>query len=380
MNSNIKLSETAVRFFAVLICFLSLPIMGFAGEITTGSEMPDKQVSLIYPYQTSDMSLYEYKKDRVMLIAFVPSVSKLNDYADIMTSAFDAYFAEGLSFGHNVNKAYEELSVAVVSYESPEELANYSMQMDFNFPLICDKNQAVTNAFGIEEFKGDNGSAKVYIVGKDNKVVYAEEYYRGEGEKLKAVEKKLFEMLAIPAVEYTDERYSTLMTGDEARDFAFEYVNMGKDGYSTETGHSTGSLSEFKGKNILLGFYPAAFSYSCSGEIISYDDMITEYSAPENNSAGTESFKDLEVLMVSSGNTALLQRWMNAMNFGNVKLVSDSDAQIAAKYNSFYFEMGYNQRTIFLIDKDGKIAYIDWDYKVNDEDLAILKNEIRKLN
>jgi peroxiredoxin len=380
MNSNYKLSEKAVCFFAVLISFLTLSLQGFAGEIQIGSEIPDKQVNLTYAYETREASLYEFKNERVLLIAFIPSVSPRNEYASIMASAFDAYFAEGLSFGENINKAYDELSIAVVSYDGPDDLAEYGWNMNFNFPMISDKDKSLSEVFGVEEFKSDNASAKVFIVGKDNKIKYAEQYYRGEGEKLKTVKKELFTLLGVEVPELTENRYAPLMTGDDARDFAFKYVNMGKDGEVAVSNYSEGSLSELKGKNILLGFYPAPFSFSCSGEIISYDEMMVEAVEPENNSAGTESFKDLEVLMVSSENTGILKKWMTSMNFENIKFLSDDNAEIAAKYNSFFFDRGYNRRTIFLINKEGKVAYIDWDYQVNDEDLALLKDEIRKLN
>ena len=64
------------------------------------------------------------------------------------------------------------------------------------------------------------------------------------------------------------------------------------------------------------------------------------------------------------------------MDINNVKLVSDDNGEISMKYNS-YDMMGWNKRSVFLINKDGKVQYIDWDYNVNNEDdFGILKEQL----
>jgi alkyl hydroperoxide reductase subunit AhpC len=83
--------------------------------------------------------------------------------------------------------------------------------------------------------------------------------------------------------------------------------------------------------------------------------------------------------MVSNEGMDMLSNWFENMSFKNVKLISDLNIGISSKYNSFNYFNGYNNRTIFLIDKEGVLRYIDWDYKVIDKDLKQLQEEIMKL-
>jgi peroxiredoxin len=141
----------------------------------------------------------------------------------------------------------------------------------------------------------------------------------------------------------------------------------------------SGSLSDLIGKkNILLGFYPAPFSMGCGMELSTFDYMV----AGENSDVKMpeEFTKDLEILMVSNEGLEMLANWFENMNFKNVKLISDLNIDISSKYNSFNFFNGYNNRTIFLIDKQGVLRYIDWDYNVVDKDLKQLQEEIMKLD
>ena len=82
--------------------------------------------------------------------------------------------------------------------------------------------------------------------------------------------------------------------------------------------------------------------------------------------------------MVSVSNADILSKWKNDMNFQNIKLVNDVNGEISMMYNS-YSQYGYNKRTVFLVDKEGKVSYINWDYKVDEDDFALMKDRITAL-
>ena len=67
------------------------------------------------------------------------------------------------------------------------------------------------------------------------------------------------------------------------------------------------------------------------------------------------------------------------MNVKNVKLVSDHTGQISQLYLSFN-SLGYNNRTIFIIDKNGKISFIDWNYIVDEHDFKIVKDHLELIS
>jgi peroxiredoxin Q/BCP len=45
-------------------------------------------------------------------------------------------------------------------------------------------------------------------------------------------------------------------------------------------------------------------------------------------------------------------------------LMSDHDHRVARAYNSYNARTGYNRRTVYVIDRDGHIAYMDTVYSV----------------
>jgi len=54
------------------------------------------------------------------------------------------------------------------------------------------------------------------------------------------------------------------------------------------------------------------------------------------------------------------------------------NGEISMMYNS-YSQYGYNKRTIFLVDKEGKISYINWDYKVDEDYFATMTDKVTAL-
>lgn len=112
------------------------------------------------------------------------------------------------------------------------------------------------------------------------------------------------------------------------------------------------SLQDYKGKNVLILFFPLAFTSVCTAELCAVRDSIALYS---NANA--------EVLGVSVDSLFTLNAFKEAQGL-NFQLLSDfnkdASKSYGAIYDSFAFGMeGVSKRAAFIIDGDSKIAYAE---------------------
>jgi peroxiredoxin len=112
------------------------------------------------------------------------------------------------------------------------------------------------------------------------------------------------------------------------------------------------SLSDYKGKNVLLLFFPQAFTGTCTKELCSTRDNIAVY-----NQANAQVFG----ISVDSVFTLAKYKEDQQLNF---PLLSDFNKDISAAYGSLYdsfaFDMkGVSKRAAFVIDKQGIIQYAE---------------------
>lgn len=110
------------------------------------------------------------------------------------------------------------------------------------------------------------------------------------------------------------------------------------------------SLSDFKGeKNVLLLFYPLAFSGVCTVELCSTRDNLKIY----------ESF-NAEVLGISIDSFFVQKAFKESQNL-NFQLLSDFNKEASISYGvlyeDFYGMKGVAKRSAFIIDKKGIIRY-----------------------
>jgi peroxiredoxin len=372
----------AIRSFLTIFTVLAISYhfsFGFEG-LKEGDVMPNPTFTAINKYDLDAMpvekNLYDYKGDEILLIAFMPSVSNNSSYAKIMTSALDTYFAEGLSF--RTNSFYSEpqykIKVLVVTQDNEEELNSFVRKMDIDYEMVSDRNLNFSSFFGIKGYKSSDSPSYVYIIGKDNRIVYLDDYYKGEGEKLKLVQAQLYKLTGFEAKLSSSDNLTPLIEGDEARDFSFKYIDP------LTNNIMDAKLSDYTGKkNVLIAFYPAAYSISCAMEVSSFD----KYAAQENmlNSIRNSQLGDkeeIEFLMVSISNFGILNKWGDELALKNIKMVNDDDGSISTAYSSFN-AMGYDNRTIFIVNKEGKISYINWNYDV-EKDFDQVKERLLVLN
>ncbi len=139
-----------------------------------------------------------------------------------------------------------------------------------------------------------------------------------------------------------------LNVGDKAPDFSLPLAT--KDSITEAL-----KLSEVIGKNnIILAFYPADWSGGCTVEMCTIRDnfaVLGDLGATVFGISGDYAYSHRE--------------WAKHHNlqFG---LLADHDHQVAKTYSSYNADTGYNIRTIYLIDRNGNIAYIDPAYKARE--------------
>ena len=111
------------------------------------------------------------------------------------------------------------------------------------------------------------------------------------------------------------------------------------------------TLSDFRGKkNVMLVFYPFAFSGTCTKEFCQLRD--------EN--ADLEGLKDTEIIGISADPVHSLRAWKAQENYVN-RFVSDfwPHGAISRAYGAFDERIGAPVRNTFLIDKEGIVRYAE---------------------
>ena len=118
------------------------------------------------------------------------------------------------------------------------------------------------------------------------------------------------------------------------------------------TDKSEVSLESYKGKNVVLLFFPLAFTGVCTAELCSMRDDI-----------GTYEGLDAQVLAVSVDTIFTLDKFREAEGY-NFPLLSDFNKTVSRAYGAFYEEFvlgmkGVSKRSAFVIDKEGVVRYAE---------------------
>jgi peroxiredoxin len=132
-----------------------------------------------------------------------------------------------------------------------------------------------------------------------------------------------------------------IKTGDQAPDF--KLYNSDKEEVS---------LSDFRGSNVVLLFFPQAFSGICTKELCSMRDDIGSY---EDLNA--------QVLAVSVDSVFTLAKFKEDQHF-SFPLLSDFNKEVCQTYGAYYDEFvfgmkGVARRSAFVIDTEGVVRYAE---------------------
>ena len=121
--------------------------------------------------------------------------------------------------------------------------------------------------------------------------------------------------------------------GEKAPDFTLE-----------DGGKNKVSLSQLKGKSVLLAFFPFAFSPVCTNEMTCFEDDLSE-------------LKDLgvHVLGISIDSSWSQKAFARSLNL-TFPLLSDFSKEVCKKYGTLRLE-GFSNRAYFLIDDTGTVKF-----------------------
>lgn len=127
------------------------------------------------------------------------------------------------------------------------------------------------------------------------------------------------------------------------------------------------NLDEYKGKWLVLFFYPLDFTFVCPTEITGYSKRSDEFKA-----------LNAEILGVSVDSEHSHKAWINGdLGQLNFPLASDMTKKVSDDYGVLIEEEGIALRGLFIINPDGVLQYsVVHDLNVGrsvDETLRVLK-------
>ena len=142
-----------------------------------------------------------------------------------------------------------------------------------------------------------------------------------------------------------------------------------------DTDKNSVSLSDQHGKNVVILFFPLAFTGVCTAELCSVRDNIASY----NNT-------NAQVYGISVDSLFSLGKFKAEQNL-NFPLLSDFNKDAAKAFGVLYetfpaFEMqGVSKRAAFVIDKEGVIRYAEVCPTPGDlPDFAAIQETLKSLN
>lgn len=108
------------------------------------------------------------------------------------------------------------------------------------------------------------------------------------------------------------------------------------------------SLDEFRGKWVLLFFYPMDFTFVCPTEIKGFDKALAEFDR-----------LDTVVLGASTDSKYAHLAWVKRGDLGDLSypLLSDLKKEVARSYGCLDEKEGVAQRALYIIDPQGVLQY-----------------------
>ena len=133
----------------------------------------------------------------------------------------------------------------------------------------------------------------------------------------------------------------SLQIGDNAPDFKL---------FSSELNEV--SLSDYKGKKLVIHFFPLAFTGTCTTQLCTMRDDFGYYEG-----------MNAAVVGISIDSPFVLAKYKEVESY-QFPLLSDFNKEASQAYGAFYEEFKFNlkgvsKRAAFVIDEEGKMAYAE---------------------
>jgi peroxiredoxin Q/BCP len=97
---------------------------------------------------------------------------------------------------------------------------------------------------------------------------------------------------------------------------------------------------------VVLAFYPKDFTSGCTAELRTFTEQYADLFG-----------EDVVVVGISADSLETHVRFAQSLGVP-FRLLSDPDQKVARKFGSAG-ERGYNRRTVYVIDRKGRVAYTD---------------------
>ncbi|WP_027415589.1 thioredoxin-dependent thiol peroxidase [Aneurinibacillus terranovensis] len=110
------------------------------------------------------------------------------------------------------------------------------------------------------------------------------------------------------------------------------------------------SLSDFRGKNVVLYFYPKDNTPGCTKESCDFRDKVNDFEA-----------KDTVILGVSTDDLTSHDKFIKKFNLPFI-LLSDTEAKVCELYGVYKLKKNFGkeymgiERSTFIIDKEGRLV------------------------
>ncbi|HEV7839545.1 MAG TPA: redoxin domain-containing protein [Gemmatimonadaceae bacterium] len=128
---------------------------------------------------------------------------------------------------------------------------------------------------------------------------------------------------------------NSTQVGDLAPDFSL-----------ASTSGSEVRLSSFRGKkNVLLAFFPLAFTGTCTKELVCFTEDFDQFAK-----------EGVEILPISVDSTASLGEFKKKLQM-KTDLLSDFRRDVSRAYGVLNEARFYSNRAYFLIDREGRIRW-----------------------
>ncbi len=349
-------------------------------------------------------------RDSIKLIVLAPARS---EYDGMLRLAFNEYFRKGDAFAHGALKT--PIKVVHITGARAEAAGFMGDYLDSDCTPATDPQAlaAIARATGVTLPLADDSDAIVLLLDRDGVLRWRDTAYRAQGEHLKPLEKTVKALLGAPdavavAAGGTAGSAAGPRVGDMAPDveIALPPPPGSLDTLLAERAPrptKTVPLSSLRGKVVLLTFYPAAFSGTlptvqgsvadkiaaerkdtlhrmmmCSIQIDQLDSILID--RLDRVAQRHIAKDDIVKLAISASTPQLLDSWRRVLGTTDMRYVNDPDYAIAQRYGSYDAAAGYDMRKVFVIGRDGRIAYIDDDYAAGDGDAvqAALARAVRE--
>ena len=156
--------------------------------------------------------------------------------------------------------------------------------------------------------------------------------------------------------------FGPLSVGDKVPNFEFQVYNPAKDEIEKKT------IDDFKGKWLILFFYPADFTFVCPTELEDMAELYDKFKA-----------EDAEIVSVSTDTVWVHKAWhedSEAVGKVQFPMAADPTHELSDAFGVLIPEEGVALRGTFIIDPDGKIVASE----INDDSIGRNAQEtLRKL-